>query len=75
MGAAAIIAPVGSWTAKTLGIAVLTFVAAYAGFFILCFVAYAKSSNSEPVPALLVGIPVAAVAACIVVTVRFALRN
>jgi hypothetical protein len=64
-----------SWTAKTLRIALLTFVAAYIGFFILCFVAYARSSNAEPVPALLVGIPVGAVAAGIVVIVRLALRN
>jgi hypothetical protein len=70
-----IIALMRSWTAKTLKIALLTFVAAYIGFFILCFVAYARSSNAEPVPALLVGIPVGAVAAGIVVIVRLALRN
>jgi hypothetical protein len=64
-----------TWTAKTLSIALMTFVAAYIGFFILCFVAYASSANAEPVPALLVGIPVGAIAAGIVVIVRLALRN
>jgi hypothetical protein len=53
----------------------ITFVAAYIGFFILCFVAYASSANAEPVPALLVDTPVGAIAPGIVVIVRLALRN
>jgi hypothetical protein len=52
--------PLPSWTAKTLSIALVTFIAAYIGFFILCFVAYASSPNAEPVPALLLGTPVGA---------------
>jgi hypothetical protein len=75
VGTPEVTAPMRSWTAKTLKIALLTFVAAYIGFFILCLVPYSSSSNAEPVPALLVGIPVGAVAAGIVLIVRLALRN
>jgi hypothetical protein len=63
-----IVTPMRSWTAKTLRNA-LPIVAAYIGFFILCFVAYARSSNAEPVPAVLVGVPVGTVTAGIVVIV------
>jgi hypothetical protein len=64
------IARMHTWTATTLSIALMTFLAAYIGFFILCFVAYASSANAEPVPASLARIPVGAITAGIEAEIR-----
>ena len=65
----------GTWLIKTLGIALLTFFVTYVAFFIYCCAGYAYSKNSEPIPALLYGIPVGAIASLISVVIRYVRKD
>jgi hypothetical protein len=68
-------AHMGTWLAKTFGIALLTFFGTYIAFVIYCVVGYTFSPRAEPVPVLLWGIPVGAMGALVAVIVRFVLKN
>ena len=65
----------GTWLAKTFGIALLTFFGTYIAFFIYCVVGYTYFPRGEPIPALLYGIPVGAMGALVAIVVRFVLKN
>ena len=61
---------------KSLRTALVTFVVAYVAFFFLCVLSYAYSNPpKEPVPALLVGIPVGLIAALIAFIFSIVRRN
>jgi hypothetical protein len=63
------------WLTRSVGIALFVFVCAYIAFFFYCVLMFVLNPNTPPVPALIVGVPVAFVAAIISLIFSIARRN